>query len=485
MVKAPKRIACALTVVSAAVFAGAATYHVDPVNGSSGGDGSAGRPWRSIQRVVEDESLRGGDVLLLHDGYHGELSVRSQSNREYITVRAAEGETPRLRRITLSSVERWRFEGLSISPYFDDDFERGGMVYVRSGSREIVFERCTLRTREDCSNWSASDWDRRSCDGFLLDGVGHVIRNNVVENVNFGMSVSADSCLVEHNYIDGFAGDGIRALGDYCVYQYNIIKNSKDVNGNHDDGIQSYSIGRNGVGTSTVYGVVLRGNLIINYEDRNQPHRGSMQGIGCFDGMFEDWLVEHNVLIVDTWHGITLRGAVNCTIRNNTVCAPNRADVGPPWIKLQSHKNGTPATGCVVERNLVTKLVVSSDQARIRDNLIMRDPHDWVEDFDSFNMRIRDDSEARGGASDGEDIGAYVFAGQQFAVSVIAPAERNVSSGVTNGRRAGLTRGDAAMFDLRGRWNEIATGRRRGATGIYVTRKPSNEGGAAVLKQQR
>lgn len=486
MVKAPRRFACALTILSTAAIAGAAVYHVDPVNGSSGGDGSAAQPWRTAQAVVDAGTLRGGDTLMLHDGYHGDLSVRSSSNREYITVRAARGESARLRRIVLSSVQRWRFEGLSLSPSFASSFERAAMVHIRSGSREVVFESCTLRTRVDCSNWSASDWDRRSCDGFVVDGVKHLLRNNVIENINFGVSMSADSSLVEYNYIDGFAGDGIRALGDYSVYQYNIIKNSKDVNGNHDDGIQSYSIGRSGVGTSTVYGVVLRGNLIINYEDRNQPHRGSMQGIGCFDGMFEDWLIEHNVVIVDHYHGITLRGAVNCTIRNNTICATNRADVGPPWIKLDWHKNGTPSTGCLIERNLTTRIVATSAQARIQDNLIMRDPRDWVEDFDNFNMRIQSDSEARGGASGGQDIGAYLFAGQEYAVPVIEPVgHRSGPSGIGDDSRPGLTPGEAAMYDLRGRWGEIATGRRRTATGIYVTRKPKHEGGAAVLKHQR
>ena len=33
-----------------------------------------------------------------------------------------------------------------------------------------------------------------------------------------------------------------------------------------------------------------------------------MHGIGCFDGMFVDWVVENNVIITDHWHGITFAG---------------------------------------------------------------------------------------------------------------------------------------------------------------------------------
>ena len=50
-----------------------------------------------------------------------------------------------------------------------------------------------------------------------------------------------------------------------------------------------------------------------------QPHRGALQGIGCFDGMFVDWIIENNVIIVDHYHGITLGGARGCRIVNNTV----------------------------------------------------------------------------------------------------------------------------------------------------------------------
>lgn len=78
----------------------ATTFHVDPVNGSAAGDGSAAQPWQSLQAVFEaglvetrdwpeypyEEGMalvtvnagapvRAGDVLLLHEGYHGDVAV--------------------------------------------------------------------------------------------------------------------------------------------------------------------------------------------------------------------------------------------------------------------------------------------------------------------------------------------------------------------------------------------------------------------------
>ena len=153
--------------------------------------------------------------------------------------------------------------------------------------------------------------------------------------MNFGISVTGASNVVERNVIENFSGDGLRGLGDYGVFEFNTVKNCYDVNANHDDGFQSWSVGPGGVGTGVVRGIVLRGNRILNYEDPNQPHRGTLQGIGCFDGFFEDWIIENNEILTDHWHGITLSGARNCRIVNNTVVDLNTTSPGPA---VDSHR---------------------------------------------------------------------------------------------------------------------------------------------------
>ena len=67
-----------------------------------------------------------------------------------------------------------------------------------------------------------------------------------------------------------------------------------------------------------------------NYEDPNQPFRGTLQGLGCFDGFYIDWVIENNLVVTDHWHGISLCGAVNCRIVNNTVVDANDVSPGPP-----------------------------------------------------------------------------------------------------------------------------------------------------------
>jgi len=175
------------------------------------------------------------------------------------------------------------------------------------------------------------------------------------------------------NTVENFAGDGLRGLGDYEVFENNTVMNCYDVNANHDDGFQSWSSGSDGVGTGEVKGIVLRRNTIINYTDPNQPFRGTLQGIGCFDGFYVDWVVENNVIITDHWHGITFLGARNVRIINNTVVDINQESPGPAWIMIDDHKNGTPSENCLIRNNLATKINAGEG---------VTEDHNLVIDFD-------------------------------------------------------------------------------------------------------
>jgi len=150
-----------------------------------------------------------------------------------------------------------------------------------------------------------------------------------------------------------------------------------------------------------------------------------LQGIGCFDGTFVDWVVENNVVVTDHWHGITLLGARNSTITNNTVVDLNQERPGPPWISIDDHKNGTAPTGCVVRNNLTTALN-NSEQVIEENNITfsMDDTAAFFVDFNNSDLHLREDAAAvdtgtTTGApeldrdliprpqGDGVDVGAY------------------------------------------------------------------------------
>ncbi len=401
------------------------TFYLDPDDGSMANDGSFNQPWTTVQEVLdsnlietyapfefpylegdslilinEGAAVKAGDTLICRTGYYGELHISRKFNADYITIKAEIGHIPTFKNVRFTGARYWCIQGLTITPSEAPEYENTILVSVEwhgfSGpSTYITIEDCNLYSVEDASSWTAEDWDNLSCTAISSQGKHIIIRNNYCKNVNFGISSSRDSCLIEYNIIENFAGDGMRGLGNYNTFQYNIIKNSFDVNGNHDDGFQSWSVGEGGVGTDTVWGVILRGNTIINYEDPNQPHRGTLQGIGCFDGFYADWIVENNIVIVDHYHGITLSGAVNCHIINNTVADRDtmNSDISP-WIRVGNHKNGSKSVGCIVRNNIYYR-TLSIDSPQIEDhNLQVRNYDSNFVDFGHFDLRLKGGSPA-------------------------------------------------------------------------------------------
>ena len=452
--------------------AAAADFYIDPVRGSDEGDGSAQRPWQSVQAVLDaglvrsetpealpydgtgalvasnqDAPVGPGDTLWLGEGDYGELLIEGHYNEAPVTIAVDEDFEARFTSVVVRGSANWTLRGLTVSAEFADEYEAHTLIDLDSHAfrgpvHHITVEGCTLRSVQDTSGWSADDWDQLACNGIAVDGHDQVIGGNRLLNVNFGISVSAANSLIEHNVIDSFSGDGMRGLGDYTVFQYNTVKNCYAVNANHDDGFQSWSVGEDGeVGTGEVVGIVLRGNTIINYEDPDQPHRGTLQGIGCFDGTFVDWVVENNVVLTDHWHGITLAGARNSRIVNNTVADLDDQEPGPPWINIGAHKNGTPPEGCLVRNNLTTALSLHDDVSEDH-NVIIDDPAALFVDPAAFDMHLLPGSAAidQGDAAlaseldadriprpqgSGIDLGAY-----EWHEAGVEPVEQNPWAGL-------------------------------------------------------
>ena len=396
-------------------------FHIDPINGSLSGDGSIAAPWPSVQALIDNQMIestnwqslppdsstplvirnegapvKGGDTLLLATGDYGALDIVGYYNSSMITIAPEPGAQPKFSRILLRASANWTLHGLQVSPSYAEPYENTTMIQLDTHSwhgpvKDLAVKDCSLFSVDDTSGWSLADWNELPANGIASDGTNIVLRNNHLKNVNFGISIDAEHALVENNVIENFAGDGIRGLGNYSTYAYNTVKNCYDVNENHDDGFQSWSYGSGGVGTGEVIGVTLRGNTIINYENPDQPFRGTLQGIGCFDGTFVDWVVENNLVFTDHWHGITLLGARNCRVVNNTVLDQNAEKPGPPWIEIGDHKNGTAPVNSLVRNNLTSSL--NNADGVVEDcNVIIDDPSTLFIDPDSGDFHLQQDS---------------------------------------------------------------------------------------------
>lgn len=376
-----------LILLLAASPVAATTFHIDPVNGSAGGNGSAAQPWQSLQAVFEaglvetrdwpeypyEEGMalvvvnagapvRAGDTLLLHEGYHGDVAVEHAYNAAPITIAAAPAAQARLRSLRVHSAQHWIVRGLAISPSFGAQNEQTTIVDVSdhnwSGPAwDIELADLDVHSIDDAGAWGPTEWVDLASSGVNIDAARVILRDSRIRNVRFGISVSGTDARIQRNLVDGFSADGMRGLGDRGVFEYNRVQDNligDDFDANHDDGFQSWSFGEDGVGSGAVTGVVLRGNVFINATDPDDPLRSSMQGIGCFDGFFVDWTVENNVVVTDHWHGISFYGMRDSRILNNTVIDLDAGQPGPPWIMVHDHKDGRPSENVLVRNNLST-----------------------------------------------------------------------------------------------------------------------------------
>ncbi len=375
------RVLLSLSLVSTVVISSSALgadYYVDPQNGAPSGNGSAASPWETLEEVVTagllGTTVSAGDTVHLLSGYHGELNVSSGSYEPPIIIVEDPGQTAELHRVRFNNTSGWVLDGVSVSSSHAPAPATTTMVGVGDGASRVTVQNCDIFTVADATGWGVSDWLDGASSGVSVGGTDVTIRNNQIRNVRFGITVDGDDVMIDHNSVVGFSADGLRGLGDDNTFQYNLVKNSYldgDVDSNHDDGFQSWSVGPNGVGTGEVRNMVLRGNVIINAEDPNQPMKSTLQGIGCFDGYFANWVVENNVVITNHWHGISLYGARDSRVVNNTVIDNESGQPGPPWISVTAHKDGTPSENTLVRNNLTTDLDVSGTNVTEDHNTVL------------------------------------------------------------------------------------------------------------------
>jgi hypothetical protein len=110
-----------------------------------------------------------------------------------------------------------------------------------------------------------------------------------------------------------------------------------------------------------------------------------LQGIGCFDGMFDDFEVINNLIITNQYNGITFRGLRNSRIINNTVYVTD-TDTLMPFIAVKAHKNGTKSSNCIVANNIAATIDVAElDNGIVVNNAIVKKSDastffvDWVQ----------------------------------------------------------------------------------------------------------
>jgi len=390
----PKRVAeitlASLLLVSLLPLlpANATEYYADATyQGSS--DGSKLLPFRSISEVLKSDTLKAGDTLVLASGFYGELKIIDKKNKDFVTIRAGEGQTPQFSRIRVQSSENWKLQGIEVSPAFDGSYDTSPLLRISNGSQNISIDNSKFWSAENIEAWTFVDWKSKASTGIEADGREITIRDNLIRNVRSGIETDIDNGVIEGNIIENFSGDGILGLGDYTKYKNNTIKNCFKVDDNDYDGFRSWSVGADGeVGTGQVIGGEFSGNRIIYREYPDQPDPCSLQGIAMFDGSFVDWRIENNIIVTNNWHGISVYGGKNVLILHNTVFNPE-AD-NKTWIEAEKHKNGTPPDEVFILNNIAPRVLGHNPPSVIAaGNVTTHFAYGMFEEIESNNFKLK------------------------------------------------------------------------------------------------
>lgn len=376
-----------------AVFSGpvlSATYYVAPLGARVSGtaDGTEKSPFPSIEAALASKRIKPGDTLLLNDGAYGNVDIKANASfGAPVTIMSKNGKAAHFDSIELGQNTRnLILRNLSVWPR-DPLTSKRKLVYALGTTSHITIDGFDIRSEKDAGNymqWDAAKWEARKFMGVHLQGRHSTVIRSKATGVYHGIVVGEDSQIID-NVIDGFNGDGMRAFSR-SVVRGNRVSNSVDTDDNHDDGFQSF-VPR---GATSVTGLVLDGNTIIEWSGRpDHPLRHNLQGIGLFDGFYDDLTIVNNVVVVSHVHGISVYGTRGARIINNTVVNARDLTQSTPRIGIKDHKNGLPSSDVLVANNLAMSIGgAASEQKRIvfRNNSAIGKPSMVFEGPTIFNF---------------------------------------------------------------------------------------------------
>jgi Right handed beta helix region len=363
------------------------TFFFDPINGRDTNTGSADSPLKNLQDALSSRRFPPNSLVYLRTGNYGAIYIKEYPNKDFIHIKAEPGHVPIFENIDLRSTSHWLFEGLQISRISHH------LVRVYDNASNIVLSANEIFSTRRPDGWSARDWSSKASTAILMEGACGTVVNNIIKNVYHGIEMTANDGMAAGNRISFFAGDGMRANGSRLTLRQNRITDNLVVDGNHADGIQSFNIGGPGFADQT-----LDGNIIIQTTTKDKPFDDFLQGIGFFDGPYTRLRIINNVIILPSYHGITVYDAHDSWIVNNTVTGGSL-----PWIMV-TNSNERPASSNVIVRNNLSSRIDLVPGAQGDHNLLLgKDPSIHFIAYDVANMvfdlRLKPTSRAIGAGS--------------------------------------------------------------------------------------
>ncbi len=389
------------------------TFYSDPVNGLPENSGSRQSPWGGLESLMTSGlPFSEGDTLCLLTGNHGAPRIYDQNYSSGVTIAALWGESPVISDLRIERSSGLTFEGITVdgSQIIDPTLDEKDRWLIQGDvtTHHITFRKISIQSAASIEGWTKADWYRRSMSAMDMRGPNISVEHSQILNVYHGLSLRGDHSLIAHCLIDNFAGDAIRGLGSFSTYEWNVVRDAyvNDYTIQHDDAFQAYNLKPD----PKIEGVTIRNNQFMQFLDpitafieQNDLVSHEMQGVIISDGYADGWVVENNLVVNDHFHGITLYGARNCRVQNNTVIqSPLTTDLDVPWIRLTVQtKTGQRNFDNIIRNNLaavfttwdydMTSVVENNsdvDQSR------QSEYRQYFVDYDNQDYRLKADSPA-------------------------------------------------------------------------------------------
>lgn len=369
-------------------------FHVDPQRGSADGDGSAGRPWRDLQQLVDTgligemrrevrlsdrllaalahgvpavrsrarqtAVIRSGDTLLLASGDYGTLDLSGLANRGFVTIAAAEGAKPRFTSIDLSGASHFVLRGITVQGAAPIRGRHLVSSYAPGPLRadNLVLDNMEIASALPISATRPDAFADLAPDGVILGGDCLQMTGSRLHDLESAVNVFVGrKVTVANNVIRDFSVDGVQFSGRDIVVRDNAIFDQWPTpDPLHPDCMQGQPPDGQMFGPVTI-----SGNLCVRAlasARRNQidaaglPDRFGWQGIGTFNGRWRDVTIRCNLVLPDAQHGIALYGMAGALIAHNVVAGLSRGE--PKWIAAMPSAEGRQPVGVLIKGNRAT-----------------------------------------------------------------------------------------------------------------------------------
>ena len=368
------------------------THYVAPKDTTitcQGNHGEITCPWTSVNSALQSGNIAGGDTLLLMNGMHDRIVITGQTFTPSVAIEAQTPHQATVDTVFLRTANGLTFRNLMVYSTLSNPFP---LFRAEKDTSRISLEGLKVQSVaqiDSVLSWTKDQWLEWRRHGVWLGSSDSQVVDTTVRAVQSGIWSSGRNNKILNNKISEVTGDGLRA-GSQTTVRGNHVANFLRVDTDHIDGFQSI-----GSTTDPVTGLVFAENRILEWtHGSSHPLQTSIQGIGMFDGFYDDFLIQNNVISISAHHGIAVYGGRGGRIVNNTVVQRSGNPEKFPWIGVFNHKNSTPSRNIVTANNLAMAFAGASatNNVVLTDNSVVLYPDTVFSNVSNFDYRLQDDS---------------------------------------------------------------------------------------------